>query len=99
MNTASNNPQNQGLGANQSEAQRYNYEHFKPGILMKDAQLIQHPEDPRSGEAAPTFKLKDTNGKEWSLQDLQGRPVVLLIGSGTCPVTQGNLPGLQELYS
>lgn len=97
-NTTPNNPQNQRETSSQSEAQRYNYEHFMPGILMKDAQLIQHPEDPRPGESAPVFSLKDTNGKEWHLQDLQGRPVVFLIGSGTCPVTQGNLPGLQELH-
>jgi peroxiredoxin len=94
MDTASNT-----TSASQHETERYNYEHFKPGILMKDAQLIQHPEDPRAGDAAPPFTLKDTNGDSWSLQDLQGRPVILLIGSGTCPVTQGNLPGLQELQS
>lgn len=82
----------------QNEAQLYNYEHFMPGVLMKDAQLIQHPEDPRPGESAPDFTLKDLNGRPWRLQDLQGRPTVLLIGSGTCPVTQGNLPGLQSLY-
>lgn len=32
------------------------------------------------------FPLKDTHGAEWYLQDLQGRPVVFLIGSGICPV-------------
>jgi cytochrome oxidase Cu insertion factor (SCO1/SenC/PrrC family) len=83
----------------QREAEHYNYEHFKPGVLMKDAQLIQHPENPRPGELAPEFSLEDTNGQTWSLRELRGRPAVFLIGSGTCPVTQGNLPGLQELYS
>lgn len=76
----------------------YNYEHFRPGILGKDAELIRHPQGPRPGERAPDFSLQDTEGRQWRLQDLKGRPVVLLIGSGTCPVTQGNLPGLQSLF-
>lgn len=99
MDTTPTSSQTRRENGSQSEAQRYNYEHFMPGILMKDAQLIQHPEDPRPGTKAPDFSLKDIDGNEWHLQDLQGRPVVLLIGSGTCPVTQGNLPGLQDLYT
>jgi hypothetical protein len=81
-----------------NSTQHYNYNRFFPGILMEDARLIRQPEGPHPGEAAPDFSLQDTQGKRWRLQDLQGHPVVLLIGSGTCPMTQGNLPGLQPLY-
>lgn len=82
----------------ESSIELYNYEHFIPGMLMKDVKLIRQPEGPHPGDRAPYFSLKDTEGKEWHLQDLQGRPVVLLIGSGTCPITQGSLPGLQSLF-
>lgn len=81
-----------------SAARDYNYERFLPKILMKDAQLIQHPEGTHPGDRAPDFSLRDTEGRRWRLQDLQGQPVIFLIGSGTCPVTQGNLPGLRALY-
>lgn len=85
-------------GAADRAARDYNYERFLPKILMKDAQLIQHPEGTRPGERAPDFSLHDTEGRLWQLQDLQGKPVIFLVGSGTCPVTQGNLPGLRSLY-
>lgn len=81
-----------------SQPQRYNYEHFMPDTLMEDVQVIEKPEHPAPGESAPDLSLKDTDGKEWHLRDLHGQPVILLTGSGTCPLTQGNLPGLKDLY-
>lgn len=37
------------------------------------------------GEAAPAFTLKDHNGKDVSLADLKGKPVVLLWTNPGCP--------------
>jgi peroxiredoxin len=85
-------------GVSHNDEREYNYDRFHPNILAKDMKLIRHPEGPHLGDLAPDFALKDTNGKEWRLTELQGRPVVLIIGSGTCPMTQGNLPGLQALH-
>jgi thiol-disulfide isomerase/thioredoxin len=98
MNIAERTPQARRPGVSHNDVQAYNYDRFHPGILGKDVKLIRHPEGPHLGETAPDFKLKDTQGKEWHLQELQGKPVVLIIGSGTCPLTQGNLPGLQALH-
>jgi thiol-disulfide isomerase/thioredoxin len=81
-----------------SDAAGYNYPRFRPNVLGKDVKLIRHPEGPRLGELAPDFELKDTDDKSWSLSDLRGRPVILVIGSGTCPLTQGSLPGLIALH-
>jgi hypothetical protein len=91
-------PQSRYSGVSHNDADAYNYDRFHPRTLAKDIKLIQHPEGPYLDEKAPDFVLRDTDGKEWRLSDLEGRPVVLIIGSGTCPLTQGNLPGLQDLY-
>jgi hypothetical protein len=98
METTTQTPQARHPGVSHNDAQAYNYDRFHPNILAKDMKLIRHPEGPHLGETAPDFALRDTEGKEWRLTELQGRPVVLIIGSGTCPMTQGNLPGLQELH-
>jgi hypothetical protein len=98
MEIAEQTPQEKQPGISHNDAWAYNYDRFHPNILAKDAKLIRHPEGPGLGETAPDFVLDDTTGKEWRLETLRGRPVVLIIGSGTCPLTQGNLPGLQNLY-
>lgn len=76
----------------------YNFEHFTPGILAKDVRRTMRPQGPRPGEMAPDFVLEDTEGRIWQLSDLQGRPVVLILGSASCPMTQGSLPALREVY-
>lgn len=76
----------------------YNYNRFEPSVLMKDAKLIRQPEGPHPGDVAPDFTLKDTAGKQWELHHLKGKPTVMVIGSGTCPITQGSLPGMKALH-
>lgn len=80
------------------EIPEYNYENFAPALLPNNLQRLQQPEAPRPGDPAPAFSLLDTEGRQWNLGYCKGRPLVLLIGSGTCPMTQGSLPGLQSLY-
>jgi hypothetical protein len=79
-------------------AEQYNYDHFKPGALMKDLELTHRPEGPRPGDVAPDFELQDLDGTTWRLGELRDRPVVLVLGSASCPMTQGGLPGLQGVY-
>jgi hypothetical protein len=86
-------------GQEQTRESTYNYNHFHPSTLAEDAKLIRDPEGPHPGDPAPDFTLKDTDGKEWRLHDLGGKPVVLITGSGTCPITQGSLPGMKSLYA
>jgi cytochrome oxidase Cu insertion factor (SCO1/SenC/PrrC family) len=99
MRTESNRPESDHWTAGSADVDQYNHEHFVPGMFLQDNQLGQRSEAPKPGSLAPEFALRDAAGNAWNLQELQGRPVVLLIGSGTCPVTQGNLPGLQELHA
>lgn len=82
----------------QMPSNEYNYDHFHGEMLAKDMKLSRDPEGPRAGERAPSFELDDVDGRTWRLDDLRGRPVVLVLGSGTCPLTAGSLPGLQKLH-
>ncbi|TDX22139.1 AhpC/TSA family protein [Modicisalibacter xianhensis] len=77
---------------------RHNYTHFHPQTLGRDAKLVMQIVGPLPGEKAPDFTLPDTEGHNWRLSELQGKPVVLIFGSGTCPMTTGSLPGLNQLY-
>jgi hypothetical protein len=98
MPTATEAPQARHPGVSHGDVASYNYPRFHPRILARDVKLIRHPEGPGLGEPAPDFALGDTGGNRWQLSELRGRPVVLVIGSGTCPLTQGNLPGLLALH-
>lgn len=84
--------------APQVSAEEYNYEHFQPGFLLKDAKLAAHPKGVVPGDLAPDFELRDTEGRSWRLSELRGRPVVLITGSATCPLTHGSVFGLKEVY-
>ena len=76
----------------------YNYEHFQPHVLSKDMQLTMRSRGPHPGDMAPDFELQDTEGRTWRLSELRGRPVVLILGSASCPMTRGGIPALQEIY-
>ncbi|MBW3631363.1 MAG: redoxin domain-containing protein [Gemmatimonadetes bacterium] len=84
--------------APQVSAEEYNYEHFRPRILLKDAKRAAKPEGVVPGDVAPDFELRDTEGRRWCLSELRGRPVVLITGSATCPLTHGSVFGLKEVY-
>lgn len=56
------------------------------------------------GQTAPTFTLKDTNGKTVNLADYKGKTVVLEWHNPECPFvkkhyTSTNIPGLQSKYT
>lgn len=76
----------------------YNYDRFHPAILREDVQRLRRTAGPMPGDRAPDFDLTALTGERRKLSELQGKPVVLIIGSGTCPLTSGSLPGLKRLY-
>jgi peroxiredoxin len=55
---------------------------------------------PKIGEAAPAFKLKNYDGKEYSLKDLLARNklVVAMFISTQCPVSNGYNDRMEKLY-
>jgi peroxiredoxin len=80
-------------------ADDYNYPHFRGRMLNKDLKLVQKPEGARAGELAPDFELRDVGGRRWRLGELRGKPIVLIFGSGTCPLTAGAMPALEGLFN
>ncbi len=79
-------------------AEEYNYEHFHPKYLAEDAKLAVRPKGVVPGEPAPDFELRDTEGRSWRLGEMRGRPVVLITGSGTCPMTHGSVYALRDVH-
>jgi hypothetical protein len=79
--------------------EQYNYDHFSPKYLLKDAKLAAKPEGVVPGQLAPDFELLDTEGRPRRLSELRGRPVVLITGSATCPMTHGSVYGLKEVHA
>ena len=49
------------------------------------------------GQIAPSFTLKDTDGKTHSLEQLRGRYVVIHFAATWCPFCNAEAPHLQEL--
>lgn len=67
----------------------------------KAGQHLAHfsAEAPAIGEVAPNFKLKTPDGKTVELKELLGdKPIVLQLGSHTCPVYRYRRFGMSKLY-
>jgi peroxiredoxin len=53
---------------------------------------------PMIGEKAPPFELSTTNGKTYSLQDVQGKYLVIHFAATWCPFCNAEAPHLEQLY-
>lgn len=51
------------------------------------------------GNVAPDFTLTSLNGKQVSLSQLRGKPVMLNFWYGTCPGCLAEMPGIEHFYS
>jgi peroxiredoxin len=51
------------------------------------------------GDAAPNFTLKTLDGKQVSLRDFRGKPVMLNFWYATCPGCLAEIPGMQRFYA
>ncbi|MGE0703654.1 MAG: TlpA family protein disulfide reductase [Vicinamibacterales bacterium] len=54
--------------------------------------------DPAPGDHVPPFDLPTIDGGHLRSDDIGQRPVLLIFGSSTCPVTDNAAPGLNELH-
>lgn len=73
-------------------AARYNYHRFR----IRDYDWDPMP-GPRPGERLDDFSVRRLDGGELCLSDLRGRPVVLEMGSYTCPQFVANVERMQAL--
>ena len=78
-------------------ARAYRFQRFRTALLIDD--LTFGPEAPGPGDQVPAFDLATLDGGRFSSSDLGGRPVLLAVGSRTCPVTESAGPVLRRLHA
>ncbi|MEX0934899.1 MAG: deiodinase-like protein [Candidatus Paceibacterota bacterium] len=71
---------------------KYNYNHFKPEDYAHDKFNA-----PQIGEKALDFTAYTPEGEKVKLSDFFGKPLVLEMGSMTCPVFVGVMPQMKKL--
>ena len=78
--------------------QPYSYEHMRRKTLMEDMSFRK--DAPGAGEPMPRFELQTADGGRFSSEDMVGRkPLLLITGSLTCPMTASSNPILKQLHS
>jgi len=78
-------------------ARAYRFQRFRTALLIDD--MTFGPDAPGPGDRVPSFDLPALDGGRFSSSDLGGRPVLLAIGSRTCPVTESSGPVLRRLHA
>ncbi len=80
------------------DAGDYRYEHFTTKRLLQYIRFGKSA--PRQGEALPEFDMATTDGRRVDRTDFAGdRPLLLILGSITCPMTASAMPALKRLYA
>lgn len=77
----------------------YRFDHPTISAVLQDMYIPKG--DPGPGDRVEPFDLPTTDGGRVSTADLEedGRPVLLVFGSQTCPVTESAADGLKALHS
>jgi thiol-disulfide isomerase/thioredoxin len=79
-----------------SDGLRYRFDHLTLPLVMKDLRFERT--DPAPGDRVPPFDLPTIDGGRLRSHDLGDKPVLLIFGSSTCPVTDNAAPGLNDLH-
>jgi thiol-disulfide isomerase/thioredoxin len=79
-----------------SDGHRYRFDHLTLPLVMRDMRFERT--DPAPGDHVPPFDLPTIDGGHLRSDDLGERPVLLIFGSSTCPVTDNAAPGLNDLH-
>lgn len=80
-------------GTNDEE---YRYEHFTTKLLSQDLRF--HSGSLGPGDALARHELITADGGAITVGGQQGRPMLLMTGSTTCPMTASAMPSLQHLH-
>lgn len=75
----------------------YRFDVLRTRHVLDD--LRYHPTDPGPGDRVPPFDLPTLDGGRFRHDDLGPRPVLLVVGSQTCPVTRSAAPRLDALHA
>ena len=75
----------------------YRYQRFTTSLLLRDLRFGKEAAGP--GDSFPSFELLTTNGDRLVNDDVFGhKPVLMIFGSMTCPMTASAAPSVQELH-
>ena len=75
----------------------YLYKRFTTSLLFRDLRFGK--EAAGAGDSFPSFELVTTNGDRLVNHDVFGdKPVLVIFGSMTCPMTASAAPSVQKLY-
>jgi len=75
----------------------YRYKRFTTALLFRDLRFRRGAAGP--GDPLPDFELVTTNGERLLNDDiLRDKPVLIIFGSMTCPMTASSAPSLEDLY-
>ncbi len=75
----------------------YRYKRFTTSLLLRDLRFGKEAAGP--GDSFPSFELLTTNGDRLVNDDVFGhKPVLLIFGSMTCPMTASAAPSVQDLH-
>lgn len=81
----------------QKEASGYRFKRLRTWHVLRDMRFSRKAVRP--GEAFPDFELITPDGETLRSSDLVGkRPLVIVTGSLTCPMTVSSLPELKRLH-
>jgi peroxiredoxin len=70
---------------------------FSMLFVFASADLCAQDEQPMIGQRAPLFKLKDLDGKAYSLEQMKGNYIVIHFAATWCPFCNAEAPYLEEL--
>ena len=73
----------------------YRFKAVTMDILINDMRFNKGT--PTAGDSLPEFNLTSTSGERVTWQNFGGKPVLLTVGSVTCPLTAGSIPTLKRL--
>lgn len=75
----------------------YRFERFRLPLLLDDLRF--GPTAPAPGDRLPEFDLATLDDGRFASRALGARPVLLVFGSRTCPVTESAGPALRRLHA
>ena len=76
--------------------ERYRFETLTTGMVVDDMWYGRNDLGP--GDTVPAFDLPTTDGGRFTSSDLGTRPVLMIFGSRTCPITESAGPHLKALH-
>jgi hypothetical protein len=80
-----------------SVARAYRFQRFSTPLLIDDMTFGRQAPGP--GDPIPAFDLPTLDGGRFRSDDLGDRPVLLVVGSRTCPITESAGPVLRRLHA